>query len=211
MKEADQNSHRGDGQSDNHDGTSKMPLHPVYLLLCTPQVIRCPTLLISFVPVHYSHAHLRQVLLTRSWQGKMHHVFNQLWTHSLSQDNRFVERYTCYCHFREVGWTPKTGLKYGADFLLYKHGPEMHHSSYAVQVCGNTRESEGGGFSWQDIAVSVRVNEAARKEVMICSVEIPASCQESVSLGPPTIEEIRNFKISCTIVKRWVPERGQGQ
>ena len=81
---------------------------------------------------------------------------NQLWTHSLSQDNRFVERYTCYCHFREVGWTPKTGLKYGADFLLYKHGPEMHHSSYAVQVCGNTRESEGGGFRRILLSVSTK-------------------------------------------------------
>ena len=135
---------------------------------------------------------------------------DQLWTHFLSQNNRFIETYTCYCHFREARWTPKTGLKYGADFLLYKHGPEVHHSSYAVHVCENG-ESDGGRFSWQDIAVSVRVNEAARKEVMVCSVEIPANCQESVLHRPPEIQEIREFKLSCTIVKRWVPEREQGK
>lgn len=135
---------------------------------------------------------------------------DQLWTHFLSQNDNFVERYTCYYHFREAGWTPKTGLKYGADFLLYKHGPELHHSSYAVQVRGNTRESEEG-FNWQDIVVSVRVNEAARKEVMICSVEIPANCRENVLHRPPGIEEMRLFKLNCTVVKRWVPEREQGK
>ena len=32
----------------------------------------------------------------------------------------FVEQYTAYQYYRNKGWVPKSGLKFGVDFLLYK-------------------------------------------------------------------------------------------
>lgn len=133
----------------------------------------------------------------------------ELWTHLLSQESRFVERYACYWHFRRLGWVPKTGLKFGADFLLYKDGPAMHHSSYAVQVVRSRVEPSEENcceLCWQDVVVSVRVNDAARKEVMICTVEVPPSLRENIA-PPPTLEAMNSFNIHCTVVKRWIPER----
>ena len=57
-----------------------------------------------------------------------------LWTHFLSTNNRFVEKYTAYRYYRSKGWVPKSGLKFGVDFLLYKRGPSFYHSSNAVVV-----------------------------------------------------------------------------
>ena len=136
---------------------------------------------------------------------------SHLWTHFLSQDSCFVEKYICYWHFRAQGWVPKCGLKFGTDFLLYKDGPDMHHSSYAVLVRGGYL---GGGsrgsidnLTWQDVAVSVRVNEAAKKEVLVCKVEPPANLMEDLSCVPPAVETMEHFSVQCIVVKRWVPER----
>lgn len=140
---------------------------------------------------------------------------SHLWTQFLSRDSSFVEKYICYWHFRAQGWVPKCGLKFGTDFLLYKDGPAMHHSSYAVLVC---REPLGGGqqrqavegLTWQDVAVSVRVNEAAKKEVLVCKVMPPvASLVEDVSHVPLAVEAMGHFSVHCTVVKRWVPERSR--
>src|SRR5690606_13326568 len=34
----------------------------------------------------------------------------------------FAASYAAYHHFRKSDWIPKSGLKYGADFVLYRKG-----------------------------------------------------------------------------------------
>jgi hypothetical protein len=43
-------------------------------------------------------------------------------------------RYAAYHHLRSMGWVPKSGVKFGVDFLAYRKGPEFYHSSYSVMV-----------------------------------------------------------------------------
>ena len=57
-----------------------------------------------------------------------------LWLHFWGINGCFVERYTAYQYYRNKGWVPKSGLKFGVDFLLYKEGPPFYHSTYAVIV-----------------------------------------------------------------------------
>mmetsp|Transcript_19695 Transcript_19695/g.27722 ORF Transcript_19695/g.27722 Transcript_19695/m.27722 type:complete len:292 (+) Transcript_19695:76-951(+) len=46
----------------------------------------------------------------------------------------FPERYAVYHHFRSRGWIVKSGLKFGADYLLYTDSPEVVHAAYSVII-----------------------------------------------------------------------------
>ena len=59
----------------------------------------------------------------------------ELWTQLCAYCHRFPFTYSVYRHYRKKGWVPKSGLKFGVDFILYKDGPVFYHSSYAVLVC----------------------------------------------------------------------------
>lgn len=43
-------------------------------------------------------------------------------------DNPFLLNYVAYHHFRSLGWVVKSGIKFCADFLLYKRGPAFSHA-----------------------------------------------------------------------------------
>ena len=69
----------------------------------------------------------------------------ELWKELCAYCKRFPFTYSAYRHYRQKGWVPKSGFKFGVDFILYKDGPAFYHSSYAILVCeqfGNTTETE---------------------------------------------------------------------
>ena len=40
----------------------------------------------------------------------------------------FAASYAAYRHYRKLSWIPKSGLKYGGDFVLYRKGPAHYHA-----------------------------------------------------------------------------------
>ncbi|MHA1294114.1 MAG: tRNA-intron lyase [Promethearchaeota archaeon] len=48
--------------------------------------------------------------------------------------NKFEEKYIIYKDLREKGYIPRPGLKFGADFVVYKKGPGLEHSPFIVHV-----------------------------------------------------------------------------
>jgi len=46
----------------------------------------------------------------------------------LRPDNSFIVNYVAYHHYRSLGWTIKSGLKFCVDYLLYKRGPVFDHA-----------------------------------------------------------------------------------
>jgi tRNA-splicing endonuclease subunit Sen2 len=46
----------------------------------------------------------------------------------LRPDNPFIVNYVAYHHYRSLGWTVKSGLKFCVDYLLYKRGPAFDHA-----------------------------------------------------------------------------------
>ena len=46
----------------------------------------------------------------------------------LRPDNPFIVNYVAYHHYRSLGWTVKSGLKFCVDYLLYKRGPVFDHA-----------------------------------------------------------------------------------
>lgn len=46
----------------------------------------------------------------------------------LRPDNPFIVNYVAYHHYRSLGWTIKSGIKFCVDYLLYKRGPVFDHA-----------------------------------------------------------------------------------
>ena len=138
---------------------------------------------------------------------------NDLWKHFCEGNGRFVERYIAYRYFRKRGWVPKSGLKFGVDFLLYKEGPAVYHSSYAVVVklteklstrkCSDVADVTTD-LTWQEMISLCRVNESAVKDLILSYVVKPENFSES---NLKTLERLPEFEIQEVIVSRWVPER----
>ena len=139
-----------------------------------------------------------------------------LWAHFCSVCGRFVERYTAYQYYRSKGWVPKSGLKFGVDFLLYKEGPSFYHSTYAVivsllehateqsQESFVSSSSPQSGISWREVIALDRVNEAAGKELIVCYVMKPPSFSQDELKLPSCVASL---EVREMFVKRWVPER----
>lgn len=138
-----------------------------------------------------------------------------LWSHFVSTSCHFVERYAAYSYYRSKGWVPKSGLKFGVDFLLYKEGPSSYHSTYAVIVLfidDATETSQASifnpprcGLTWREVIAVDRVNEAAGKELIVCFVVKPQSLLHEEVIKSPSC--VARLQIKEVFVKRWVPEK----
>ncbi|VDN45163.1 unnamed protein product [Gongylonema pulchrum] len=82
--------------------------------------------------------------------------------------SQFMRRYVVYRFFRQQGWVVRSGLQYGADFILYCDGPEYHHSSAAVRVVPS---SDVLGFA----ALNRELNNM-KKTLIEVSVNVPQDC-----------------------------------
>ena len=52
----------------------------------------------------------------------------ECWQKFRAAQPNFACSYVAYHHLRSRGWVPKSGLKFGVDFLAYRKGPAYFHS-----------------------------------------------------------------------------------
>ncbi len=123
----------------------------------------------------------------------------RIWAILVEDVPSFPYKYAAYKHYREGYWVPKSGLKFGVDFLLYKTSPMHFHSSFAVLVRGNRGYKDSQ--SWKDIVTVTRTCQATGKDLLLCDVTFP----EGVDINVPTC--IDHVTVVDTIVKWWVPEQ----
>lgn len=58
----------------------------------------------------------------------------ELYEFAKNSHHKFEEKYVIYKDLREKGYIPRPGLKFGADFVVYKKGPGLEHSPLIVHV-----------------------------------------------------------------------------
>nr|XP_054755670.1 uncharacterized protein LOC129261639 [Lytechinus pictus]XP_054755675.1 uncharacterized protein LOC129261639 [Lytechinus pictus] len=136
----------------------------------------------------------------------------EMWRTFRRHQPSFVANYIVYHFFRSKGWVPKTGLKFGADFILYKKGPPFYHASYCVYVfMVNEEDIDQHGvhkINWSSLMGRDRVIENAAKELMFCFVIKPSKLRQKDLESPACIPQ---FKVQEMLMKRWVPSRGRQQ
>lgn len=117
----------------------------------------------------------------------------------LALDGRFPCKYISYHYFRSKGWIVKSGLKYGADFVLYKDGPLFYHSTYCVIVREVSSDFNECSISWSELSSLNRVNEHVAKDTILCYVVK----EKDVDLLNPSC--IPTFNVQEVLLKRWIP------
>lgn len=129
-----------------------------------------------------------------------------LWRAFCQRNNRFISLYVAYHYFRSKGWVPKSGLKFGTDFIIYKEGPPFYHGSYSVIVKmvrdDDLKEEDNlPTLTWTQIAGLNRLTEHVAKQLLICYVIRPTHVNSDLMLSPNVISQ---FKVKEIVVSRWV-------
>jgi tRNA-intron lyase len=76
----------------------------------------------------------------------------------------FITRYIAFHYYRNFGWTVKSGLKYGCDFVLYSKEIEKIHAEFCVLVIVDS-------VTWRDIQRQTRLSNSVAKTLLICTVK----------------------------------------
>ncbi len=76
----------------------------------------------------------------------------------------FESKYAIYEDLREKGYVVRPGLKFGADFGVYKHGPGKDHSLFLVQVM-----KQNSSISAMQIVLAGRLATTVRKRFVIAN------------------------------------------
>ncbi|KAI7836749.1 hypothetical protein COHA_009387 [Chlorella ohadii] len=112
----------------------------------------------------------------------------------------FFLLYLAYHHFRSKGWIPRTGLQYGADFVLYQRHPALTHSDYAVTVVP-LRPGQRAPMGWHDLQISNRLSTQVSKKLLLLYVQEPDGGADRSS--PNALAQVA---VHERLVRRWVPE-----
>jgi len=128
-----------------------------------------------------------------------------------SQDN-FMSRYVAYEYYRNKGWIPRCGFKFGTDFVLYSSSPTDVHAEYGVVVStldAKTKQPitpskrEGGTpLSWTFFTNTNRVCEQVAKGLKVCYILKPTHLGEEHFASPDCL---KYFIVEEVVVNRWIP------
>ena len=130
-----------------------------------------------------------------------------MWARFRAADPRFPALYRTYHHFRAKGWVVKRGVKFGADFLLYKHGPPFFHASYSVRVQREGSGREEAAMSANFLAAINRVTETAAKELILARVDEAEAHQVHEEDKQSSPECLKLMTVKEILVRRWVPSQ----
>ncbi|MHA2194937.1 MAG: tRNA-intron lyase [Promethearchaeota archaeon] len=78
--------------------------------------------------------------------------------------NKFEEKYIIYKDLREKKYIPRPGLKFGADYVVYKKGPGLEHSLFMVHVLPHDSE-----ITAIDMVRAGRLATSVRKKFVIAN------------------------------------------
>ena len=147
---------------------------------------------------------------------------------SICPDDKFLLTYITYHHFRSLGWTPRPGLKFGCDFLLYPNGPAIEHAPFAVIILASySRDSwwkssrerrtyvaeKESKRTWRWWHAVNRVQTQVKKGVVVCWIEVPGLDAVNRCVSEDGSNDIgrllRLYTVREMVCRRWSVNRGR--
>lgn len=138
---------------------------------------------------------------------------------TLQPDDPFIVSYVVYHHFRSLGWVVRSGVKFGADYMLYNRGPVFSHAEFAVAIIpsydhaywSETEErreyvARKQARSWWWLHCVNRVQAQVFKSLVLCYVDVPPP---SASPGSDIGATLSRYRVRDFSIKRWVPNRSR--
>ena len=86
----------------------------------------------------------------------------ELWGLLVAGRRRLERLYTVYRDLRSRGLVVRPGLKFGADFAVYRHGPGIDHAPFLVNVVDPGEEVDAG-----EILRAARLSHSVRKTLTV--------------------------------------------
>ncbi|MHA1898153.1 MAG: tRNA-intron lyase [Promethearchaeota archaeon] len=80
--------------------------------------------------------------------------------------NNFEDKYEVFKYLRDKGYIVRPGLKFGADFAIYKKGPGIDHSPYIMKILPKNTM-----ISALDIVRAGRLANSVKKKFIIASAK----------------------------------------
>ena len=117
-------------------------------------------------------------------------------------DPTFVVSYVAYHHYRSCGWIPKSGLKYGVDYVLYSNAIATQHAQYAVFVAPTQYDQSKQPLSWTTVSRLNRLAEQVAKGAILCNIVFPQASDTQILHSP---EYLPQFEVIETVLDRWKP------
>ena len=115
---------------------------------------------------------------------------------STSDAEAFACHYVAYRHYRSKGYIPRSGLTFGADWILYGAHPSAAHSEFSVLVIPVVTDGKTGErttrapWHWRDVQSLVRLSTAVSKKVVALYVHHDAGVLlESVAADAPAAND----------------------
>eukprot|EP01089_Gocevia_fonbrunei_P019677 TRINITY_DN704_c0_g1_i1.p1 TRINITY_DN704_c0_g1~~TRINITY_DN704_c0_g1_i1.p1 ORF type:complete len:103 (-),score=2.94 TRINITY_DN704_c0_g1_i1:77-385(-) len=97
---------------------------------------------------------------------------------------------------------PKSGLKFGAQYVLYLHSEFHQHGEWAVLICAPNHAQ-----SWQTMVGFNRVTEHVSKGLKLCYIDTQPNEQlEKLTQSTLPIDLLSLCTVSVVNLKRWNPE-----
>ena len=90
--------------------------------------------------------------------------YDEFYEISKSIHHKFEEKFVIYQDLREKGYVPRPGLKFGADFVVYKKGPGLEHSPFIAHVLPHDAK-----ISAIDMVRAGRLATSVRKKFVIAN------------------------------------------
>lgn len=85
-----------------------------------------------------------------------------LWSLFIKGRPRMERLYAVYKSLRDKGLVVRPGLKFGADFAVYRHGPGIDHAPFLVTVVDPSEEVDAG-----EILRAARLSHSVRKTLTV--------------------------------------------
>lgn len=127
--------------------------------------------------------------------------YDQIWQYMKSRSALFPYLYKAYSHLRMKNWVVMSGITYGADFVAYRHHPELVHSEYAVIV---SSEEEGDADKrlrvWSDIHCATRLCGGVAKTLLVLDISRNGHSADSPSC-------LESYTVKERTITRWNPEQ----
>jgi tRNA-splicing endonuclease subunit Sen2 len=88
------------------------------------------------------------------------------WSAFCGLSARFPYEYAAYRQLLAEHWLVRSGVQFGADFVLYRRGPRSDHASHLVLVQAGVEAAR----SWITVQGHVRLSQQVGKRLILCHV-----------------------------------------
>ncbi|XP_055371647.1 tRNA-splicing endonuclease subunit Sen2 [Condylostylus longicornis] len=153
----------------------------------------CETLVLDLEEA-FLLAHFVKTLEITDIQGNVINNF-ELFVKFCELKPNFINCLVAYLYLKYNQWIIKTGIKYGANFLLYKENVRLYHASFVVILADNLP------LMTRSIQVIQRVAESADKDVMVLQVIKPVDLD--ITDLNQVFSRLTEFKVIEIVLKRF--------